>query len=81
MTSFSMAPRVRRRIIVVTAALAMSAVLAGISVQVATAQASPARGASNVTPTWTGGAKPVIVLEHGAWADASQLGRGHIPAD
>jgi pimeloyl-ACP methyl ester carboxylesterase len=36
-----------------------------------TAQAASARPASSHAFRWSGGHKPVIVLEHGAWADAS----------
>jgi pimeloyl-ACP methyl ester carboxylesterase len=71
MNLFRMARPARLRIIIVTAVLALAAVLTGISVQATAAQASPARAASITKPAWTGGAKPVIVLVHGAWADAS----------
>ena len=59
------AHRTRVRLIVLAAIVAVAAVLA------VTAQAASARpGDSNVF-RWPGGQKPVIVLEHGAWADAS----------
>jgi pimeloyl-ACP methyl ester carboxylesterase len=71
MNLFSMAPRGRLRIIIVAAVLALAAVLTGISLRAASAQASPARAGSAAPQAWTGGPKPVIVLVHGAWADAS----------
>ena len=61
----------RLRIIIVTAVLALAAVLAGICVQSTAAQASPTRAVSVAKPAGTDGVKPVIVLVHGAWADAS----------
>jgi pimeloyl-ACP methyl ester carboxylesterase len=36
-----------------------------------TSQAAPARAAASAAFQWSGGPRPVIVLEHGAWADAS----------
>jgi pimeloyl-ACP methyl ester carboxylesterase len=71
MNLFAMARPARLRMIIVAAAVASAAALTGISLQATTAQASPARAGSIATHAWTGGAKPVIVLEHGAWADAS----------
>ena len=53
----------RLRLIIVTVTLAVVALLA------ATTQAASAR-AQHVF-RWDGGAKPTIVLEHGAWADSS----------
>ena len=50
---------------IVTVAVAMTGFLA------ATSQAAPARTTSSAALQWTGGTRPVIVLEHGAWADAS----------
>jgi pimeloyl-ACP methyl ester carboxylesterase len=71
-----MARPARLRLIIVTAVLAVAAVLTGISLQATAAQASPAQtsrahaGRAQASPAQAG-AKPVIVLVHGAWADAS----------
>jgi pimeloyl-ACP methyl ester carboxylesterase len=61
------AGRLRPRVaLVATAALAVAGLLA------AGLQSSPARAATATAASkWTGGTRPVIVLEHGAWADAS----------
>jgi pimeloyl-ACP methyl ester carboxylesterase len=59
----------RLRLIVLAALVTVAAVL-GV-----TAQAASARPAGPGTFHWSGGPKPVIVLEHGAWADASSWGR------
>jgi len=71
MNLFVLARPARLRIIIVTAVLALAAVLTGVCFQASAAQASPARAADIARPAGTGGAKPVIVLVHGAWADAS----------
>jgi pimeloyl-ACP methyl ester carboxylesterase len=55
----------RLRLIIVTVALAVAGLLAA-----ATQAASARTGAQHVF-RWDGGTKPVIVLEHGAWADSS----------
>jgi pimeloyl-ACP methyl ester carboxylesterase len=55
----------RLRLIIVTAILAV-ATLVAVTAQAASAHASSARAFG-----WGGGPKPTIVLEHGAWADAS----------
>jgi pimeloyl-ACP methyl ester carboxylesterase len=55
----------RLRLIIITVLLAV-ATLVGI-----TAQAASAHPASSRVFSWGGGPKPTIVLEHGAWADAS----------
>ena len=55
----------RLRLIIITALLAMAGLLA------ATTQAASARPASSRAVSWGSGPKPAIVLEHGAWADAS----------
>jgi len=49
----------------VTAVLAVAGLLA------ATTQAASARTSGHHVALWGGGPKPTIVLEHGAWADAS----------
>jgi pimeloyl-ACP methyl ester carboxylesterase len=53
------------RLIIVTVVLAVAGLLA------ATTQAASARTSAQHVFRWDGGTKPVIVLEHGAWADAS----------
>jgi pimeloyl-ACP methyl ester carboxylesterase len=55
----------RLRLIIVTVALAVAGLLA------ATTQAASARTSGHHVSRWDGGTKPVIVLEHGAWADSS----------
>ena len=71
MNLFSITRPARLRMIIVMAVLALAAVATGISLQATAAQASPARAASITKVASAGGAKPVIVLVHGAWADAS----------
>ena len=56
----------RPRTVIGTAAVGLAAVVAAVSLQASSAQAAPAAGAAGSAT-----AKPVIVLEHGAWADAS----------
>ena len=64
--SFARAARpARLRLIIVAAILAVAGLLA------ATSQAASARPASSLAFSWGSGPKPTIVLEHGAWADAS----------
>jgi pimeloyl-ACP methyl ester carboxylesterase len=55
----------RLRLIIITALLAVVGLLA------ITSQAASARTDSSHVFSWAGGTRPVIVLEHGAWADAS----------
>jgi pimeloyl-ACP methyl ester carboxylesterase len=55
----------RLRLLIITALLAVAGLLA------ATTQAAAARASSSHGFRWGGGPKPTIVLEHGAWADAS----------
>jgi pimeloyl-ACP methyl ester carboxylesterase len=55
----------RLRVITVTVILAMAGLLA------AATQAASAHAGGNNAFRWGGGHRPVIVLEHGAWADAS----------
>jgi len=63
--SLSWASRRVRLSLMATLALAVSGLLA------VTGQAATARGTGPAAYQWTAGTKPVIVLEHGAWADAS----------
>jgi pimeloyl-ACP methyl ester carboxylesterase len=62
------ARRRRTRVTVAAAAAVAAAGLLAVSLQSSPARASAAGTAGS---EWTGGPKPVIVLEHGAWADAS----------
>jgi pimeloyl-ACP methyl ester carboxylesterase len=55
----------RLRLIIITALLAVAGLVA------ATAQAASAHAGSSHVFRWDRGTKPTIVLEHGAWADAS----------
>jgi pimeloyl-ACP methyl ester carboxylesterase len=55
----------RLRLLIITALLAVAGLLA------VTTQAAAAPASSSHTIRWGGGPKPTIVLEHGAWADAS----------
>jgi pimeloyl-ACP methyl ester carboxylesterase len=48
-----------------------AAALAVASAAALTSQAASARTDSSQVSSWAGGTRPVIVLEHGAWADAS----------
>jgi pimeloyl-ACP methyl ester carboxylesterase len=57
------------RITLFSAAMAIAGVLA------MTSQAATARAASHHVFRWDGGTRPVIVLKHGAWADASGWGK------
>jgi pimeloyl-ACP methyl ester carboxylesterase len=54
----------RPRFVIITMLLVLAAV-------VAAAGGSPARASSSRVFRWSGGPRPVIVLEHGAWADSS----------
>jgi len=71
MNLFSITRPARLRMIIVTSVVALAAVATGISVQATAAHASPGRAAGLAKAAETGGIKPVIVLVHGAWADAS----------
>lgn len=53
----------------------VAAVLAAVSVLAMTSQAAATGAARHHVFRWDGGTKPVIVLEHGAWADASSWGK------
>jgi pimeloyl-ACP methyl ester carboxylesterase len=56
----------RARFVIITMMLVLAA-----AVVVAAASGSQARASSSHAFRWSGGARPVIVLEHGAWADSS----------
>jgi pimeloyl-ACP methyl ester carboxylesterase len=60
------AARSARLRLIITAVLAVVATLVTV-----TAQAASAHATSSHMFRWGGGSKPTIVLEHGAWADAS----------
>jgi pimeloyl-ACP methyl ester carboxylesterase len=60
------AARPARLRLIITAALLAVATLVAVTAQAASAHASSSRALR-----WGGGTKPTIVLEHGAWADAS----------
>jgi pimeloyl-ACP methyl ester carboxylesterase len=51
--------------------LVLSAIVIAATALAVTAQAASARPDNADAFRWSGGPKPVIVLEHGAWADAS----------
>jgi pimeloyl-ACP methyl ester carboxylesterase len=65
------ARRRRTRVTVAAVAAVAAAGLLAVSLQLSPARASAASAAGAAGYEWTGGTKPVIVLEHGAWADAS----------
>ncbi len=55
----------RLRLVIIAAILALAGLLAAATVS------SPARAANPGGLSWAGRTRPVIVLEHGAWADSS----------
>jgi pimeloyl-ACP methyl ester carboxylesterase len=61
----------RPRLIIVAAVLAIAGLLIAVAGLTGPAHAATGRAAQASAASWTGGAKPVIVLEHGAWADGS----------
>ena len=61
----------RPRLIIMAAVLATTGLLIALAGQAGSAHAATARPAQSGAASSTSGPKPVIVLEHGAWADGS----------
>jgi pimeloyl-ACP methyl ester carboxylesterase len=61
----------RPRLIILAAVLAIAGLLIAVASQTGPAQAATGRAAQASAASSTSGPKPVIVLEHGAWADGS----------
>ena len=68
MNATTTSPRARLRLVIVAAMLALTGLLAA---GIAGSPARAARAADGAGLNWAGKTKPVIVLEHGAWADSS----------
>jgi pimeloyl-ACP methyl ester carboxylesterase len=71
--SLSWATHRARLGLIFAAVLAVTLAIAGLLT--ITSQAATARTTASSAFRWSGGAKPVIVLEHGAWADSSSWDR------
>ena len=69
MSATTTAHPTRLRLVIVAVILALAGLLA------AAITGAPARAANAHGLSWTGKTRPVIVLEHGAWADASSWDR------
>jgi pimeloyl-ACP methyl ester carboxylesterase len=65
MNAITTAHRARLRLVIVAAILALAGLLT------AAITGGPARAAGSRGMSWAGKTRPVIVLEHGAWADSS----------
>src|SRR4029453_12315018 len=61
----------RPRLIIMAAVLAIAGLLIALAGQAGSAHAATVRPALSGAASWASGSKPVIVLEHGAWADGS----------
>jgi pimeloyl-ACP methyl ester carboxylesterase len=68
MNATTTSPRAWLRLVIVAAMLALTGLLAA---GIAGSPARAARAAGAAGLNWAGKTKPVIVLEHGAWADSS----------
>jgi pimeloyl-ACP methyl ester carboxylesterase len=68
MNATTTSPRAWLRLVIVAAMLALTGLLAA---GIAGSPARAARAADAAGLNWAGKTKPVIVLEHGAWADSS----------
>jgi pimeloyl-ACP methyl ester carboxylesterase len=69
MNAITMVRPARLRLVIAAAILALAGLLA------AAIAGGPARAADAPGPSWAAKTRPVIVLEHGAWADASSWNR------
>jgi pimeloyl-ACP methyl ester carboxylesterase len=73
--NFSRMRRPRPRAVIGATAVGLAAAAMAVSLQAPSAHAAGAAPGVAASPQGTAGAKPVIVLEHGAWADASSWDR------
>jgi len=63
------------RLIIMAAVLSIAVLPVAVASQTGSAHAAAAPAARAGAAAWEGGPKPVIVLEHGAWADGSSWDR------